>query len=185
MRHTLLSLLVLCGVAVTSGCHNPVSDAIHNLEHKILYHPAPHSKETYPPDGAGFDDVWFASQDGTRLHGWLLACPQPKAVVLYAHGNAGNISSLRFPLEQLRSRYDLTVMAFDSTLKIGKYRGPLLQSHGDADRLIPYVQGQRLFASAPGPKRFITIPGGDHNSEQTSEYFRALDEFIASLPRSV
>ena len=71
---------------------------------------------------------------------------------------------------------------FDSLAKIGQYQGPLLESHGDADRLIPYEMAQRLFAAAPGPKRFVTIPGGDHNDPQTAEYYQALDDFIGSLP---
>ena len=71
---------------------------------------------------------------------------------------------------------------FDSISKIRTYHGPLLQSHGDADRVIPYKLGKRLFAAANGPKRFITIPGGDHNSPQTQEYRRAFDEFLDSLP---
>lgn len=72
----------------------------------------------------------------------------------------------------------------DSIEKIGNYRGPLLHSHGDADRLIPFEQGQRLFAAANGPKRFVTIAGGDHNDPQSEEYYRALDEFFAALPRA-
>jgi fermentation-respiration switch protein FrsA (DUF1100 family) len=70
----------------------------------------------------------------------------------------------------------------DSLSKIPRYTGPLLESHGDADKLIPYALGQKLFDAAPGPKRFVTIPSGDHNSPQTPEYYQALDEFIASLP---
>ena len=70
----------------------------------------------------------------------------------------------------------------DSLAKIGHYRGPLLQSHGDADRLIPYELGQELFAAANEPKHFITIPAGDHNDPQTPEYYRALEEFLAALP---
>ena len=52
---------------------------------------------------------------------------------------------------------------FNSLAKIGKYHGPLLQSHGTADRLIPYAMGRQLFAAANEPKQFIAIPGGDHN----------------------
>jgi fermentation-respiration switch protein FrsA (DUF1100 family) len=71
---------------------------------------------------------------------------------------------------------------FDSESKIGDYRGPLLQSHGDADQVIPYEFGQRLHQAAAGPKRFVTIPGADHNDPQTSDYYWELDAFLDSLP---
>jgi fermentation-respiration switch protein FrsA (DUF1100 family) len=58
----------------------------------------------------------------------------------------------------------------------------LLQSHGDADRVIPYELGVRLFEAAPGQKQFVTIPNGDHNDPQTEQYRVALDEFLAALP---
>jgi len=70
---------------------------------------------------------------------------------------------------------------FDSISKITKYRGPLLQSHGDLDKLIPIEQGRKLFLAAPGPKRFVTIPNAGHNDPQSDEYRQALDEFLAEL----
>jgi hypothetical protein len=64
------------------------------LENTLLY-PAP----KYPLgdwDAAYLEheDVWFASTDGTKLHGWLVEHPQPRAVVLYAHGNGEHVAYL-------------------------------------------------------------------------------------------
>ena len=70
---------------------------------------------------------------------------------------------------------------FNSLAKIGKYHGPLLQSHGTADRLIPYAMGRQLFAAANEPKQFIAIPGGDHNDPPSDAYYAALNEFFARL----
>lgn len=70
---------------------------------------------------------------------------------------------------------------FDSISKIANYHGPLLQSHGDSDELIPFEQGKRLFSAAPGPKRFVTIPNAGHNDPQSEEYRQALDLFLAEL----
>jgi fermentation-respiration switch protein FrsA (DUF1100 family) len=36
----------------------------------------------------------------------------------------------------------------NSVAQIGNYHGPLLQSHGDADRTIPYEMGRKLFDAA-------------------------------------
>ena len=70
----------------------------------------------------------------------------------------------------------------DSTAKIQNYRGPLLQVHGDNDRIVPYELGEKLFKAANEPKQFITIPGGDHNHYYTDQYLKALDIFLAALP---
>ena len=66
----------------------------------------------------------------------------------------------------------------NSLAKIGNYHGPLLQSHGTADQLIPYAMGRQLFEAAKEPKRFIPVPNGDHNCPQTAEYLTALSECL-------
>ena len=69
----------------------------------------------------------------------------------------------------------------DTLAKIHSYHVPLLQSHGTADRLIPFAMGQQLFAAANEPKHFVAIPGGDHNDPQTEDYYAALFEFLGRL----
>lgn len=70
---------------------------------------------------------------------------------------------------------------FDSIGNISNYRGPLLQSHGDADTLIPIELAQELFDAAGDPKTFITIPGAGHNDPQSEAYREALDRFLEML----
>lgn len=42
-----------------------------------------------------FQDVWFTSQDGTKLHGWFLPAKtsKPRGTIIQFHGNAENIST--------------------------------------------------------------------------------------------
>lgn len=56
------------------------------------------SLKTTPRDvGLAYQDVSFASEDGTLLHGWFIPGPKGAPVVLRFHGNAGNIgTSLEF-----------------------------------------------------------------------------------------
>jgi len=70
----------------------------------------------------------------------------------------------------------------NSLAKIKNYHGPLLMTHGDADEVVPYKQGQALYEAAPGSKRLITVSGGKHNSPQPEEYRVALDQFLNQLP---
>ena len=52
---------------------------------------------------------------------------------------------------------------FSSLDAIQHYRGPLLQTHGTADRIVPLAMGKQLFEAAPsGNKRFIEVPAGEH-----------------------
>lgn len=49
---------------------------------------------TANPRDAGFDyeDVTLETSDGLKLHGWYVPAAQARGVVLFLHGNAGNIS---------------------------------------------------------------------------------------------
>ena len=69
----------------------------------------------------------------------------------------------------------------DSVTQIARYHGPLVQSHGTADRTIPFSSGEKLFRAANEPKTFVKIPGADHNNWLTENYLTRLDEFISRL----
>lgn len=93
--------------------------------------------------------------------------------------NLPDVAAAHAPLLPVRA---VMQARLDSAAKIGAYSGPLLQVHGDADGVVPYELGRRLFAAANEPKQFVTVPGGDHNHLYTPEYVRALDEFLGTLP---
>ncbi len=69
----------------------------------------------------------------------------------------------------------------DSRSKIGDYHGPLLQSHGKPDSIIPFKFGHRLFEAANEPKQFIAFPDCDHNDPHPEEYFGRLRQFFERL----
>jgi fermentation-respiration switch protein FrsA (DUF1100 family) len=60
---------------------------------------------------------------------------------------------------------------------------PVLVLHGDADGVIPFGNGQALFAALPQPKRFEVIRGGDHNDLEPPDpgrYWTAVHAFVAA-----
>jgi fermentation-respiration switch protein FrsA (DUF1100 family) len=68
---------------------------------------------------------------------------------------------------------------YDSLTRIQKSSGPLFQSHGTVDRVIPIRLGRELFAAAPSPvKQFIELVGHDHNDPRPGEYQRRLKAFL-------
>lgn len=69
---------------------------------------------------------------------------------------------------------------FNSLARIAHYEGPLHASHGDSDAVVPFEQGRALFDASPSPtKRFLTLPGGDHNDPQPNSYYDDLAEFLS------
>ena len=60
-----------------------------------------------------FEDAHFEAADGTKLHGWFLEQDSPREVVLYAHGNGGNLSHRAVPMNDLRRDLGVSVMIFD------------------------------------------------------------------------
>lgn len=65
----------------------------------------------------------------------------------------------------------------------GKTAMPLLVLHSQADEIIPYHLGRKVFAAYPGPKTFVEMQGG-HNrgfAETGAAYGAALECFFAAL----
>lgn len=83
------------------------------LENALLY-PAPKY-----PDGdwsasvLPHEEVDFASADGTRLHGWFAEHENPRAVLMYCHGNGDCVGYLGPYMKQLRDRHRMSIFTFD------------------------------------------------------------------------
>lgn len=76
---------------------------------------------------------------------------------------------------------------FDSLEKVGRFRGPLLILHGDADEAVPYEHGRRLWEAASEPKAFYTIAGAHHNDTYLvggNDYWEAWRKFLDGLGAS-
>jgi fermentation-respiration switch protein FrsA (DUF1100 family) len=71
---------------------------------------------------------------------------------------------------------------FDSIGRIERYSGPLLQSHGTADRIVPIELAHRLFDAAPTEKKqFVELPGRGHNDYPPSSYYGEIATFLQRL----
>jgi uncharacterized protein len=243
------------------------------VEQAFVFQPAKYPRGQWKPE-LNIEDAWFQASDGTKLHGWFVAHPNPRGVALVCHGNAGNVTMMAESLDILSHRHGLSVMSFDyrgygrsegkpseegilqdgraarhwlaertgtperdiilmgqslggavavdmaakdgarglvlvstftslpdvgakhaalllprwnmtlrldSLSKIRNYSGPVLISHGDEDEVIPFEQGEELYAAAPGPKQFFRDVGARHNDPRSEEYRRMLEEFLSSL----
>ena len=252
------------------------------LEPRMAFFPVRGVQETPAAVSLPYVDLRITTQDAETLHGWWLEHPEPRAQVIFWHGNGGNLSMWMPVIVELRRRgfsvlavdyrgYGLstgapselglyrdaaaTVRQFASRLQrpgspviywgrsigspvaasaisllrpsavvlespmpdvrsllrtnpvlwllsflssyrfptsrfLAGYDGPLLVIHGDADSIVPFAAGQRVFRDATSARRvFVTIPGADHNDLHITRpdvYWPAIDEFVAGLqaPRS-
>lgn len=236
----------------------------------MLFFPTKYPEGDWEAVGLEHEDVWFASADGTRLHGWYCPVESPRAILLFLHGNAGNMATRVEWLSYLRRSLHVATFVFDyrgygrsegtpsiagllqdaraaraklrelagigddemllmgesiggalavnlaadsaprglilqsvftslreiaavhypgfswivpkdklnSYSLISQVHAPLLQSHGTADRIVPYRMAEKLFQAANEPKRFVSIDGADHNDWIGEVYVRELSSFI-------
>lgn len=71
---------------------------------------------------------------------------------------------------------------FDSLARAPSIRAPLLVIAGERDRIVPSIHSKRLFDAWSGPKRWIALPGADHNGIHLHPGYRPpMQEFLASL----
>ena len=73
---------------------------------------------------------------------------------------------------------------FPNSKDIRKVHCPLLIIHGDSDTVIPTWHGRKLFALANEPKRFVVVPGADHNDLDAvagKTYGTILQEFARAV----
>ena len=245
------------------------------IEPRLAFFPT--SGETATPRDFGLDYEAFtiSTRDGERLLGWMLPVREPRALIVYFHGNGGNLSNSAPILARLaEQRYfvlafdyrgyglstgrpperglyrdvdgvldhmrkipkrDITVvywgrslgatmaayaaskeppdglilesgfpdarsllrasppmafLALFSTYRFStieflrRVRVPSLVMHGDADRVVSFEYGRRLFAQIDGPKQFVAIRGGGHNDASPSNpntYWPAVNAFVKGL----
>ena len=65
--------------------------------------------------------------------------------------------------------------------RIVRVKAPLLVLHGGRDGIIPIAFGERLFALAPEPKKFVRFPQGSHVNLDDHGAPKVIQEFLATL----
>jgi pimeloyl-ACP methyl ester carboxylesterase len=92
-----------------------------------------------------------------------------------------DMAQMRVPIYP--SRY-LVHNQMDNEAKIGHVHCPVLITHGTADAIVPFHQGERLFAAAAEPKRFIRMEDHGHGPPVTVDFFEGVRRFLAETRQS-
>ncbi len=82
------------------------------FERKSIFYPA--DRIDFTPDiiGLKYEDLYFMTSDGVKLNGWWIPARDPRATLLFCHGNAGNIGD-RIEYIGLFNEMNLDVFIFD------------------------------------------------------------------------
>jgi len=118
MRHSSnlgvrLARIALRGLKIAAVAYCLVLLVLLFLENMLVY-PAPRYPEgDWQATWLEHEDVSFNSADGTKLHGWYVEHPQPKAVVLYCHGNGTHVAYIAEFLAEMRDEFQVSIFAFD------------------------------------------------------------------------
>lgn len=107
MKATLLSLaglalLVYAGFALL----------LYLSQHKLLYFPTADLVATPAQAGLAYEEIFLTTADGTRIAAWFVPAENARGVLLFCHGNAGNISHRLESLEIFHA-LGLAVLIFD------------------------------------------------------------------------
>lgn len=126
--------------------------------------------------------IYWGRSIGTAVAAYAAAQRAPDGVVLEAGFPTARSILITNPVMLLLSF--LATYRFATAEWMSAVTVPALVIHGDRDSVIPYRLGRQLYESLPGPKRFVTIPGGDHNDPVPADapaYWKAVDEFVGLI----
>jgi fermentation-respiration switch protein FrsA (DUF1100 family) len=116
----------------------------------------------------------IATELASRRPHWAL-------VLVATFTSIPDMAQARFPW--LPARW-LARHRYDNLDKIAHCRGPVFIAHSPQDGLIPFWQGERLFAAASEPKFFFPMPNYRHNDLPTAEFYPTLHRFLADCART-
>ncbi len=119
------------------------------------------------------DNIWFQSQDGTRLNGWWMPSKKfaPRGTIVFFHGNAQNISTHFLNLAWITNE-GYNVFIFDYR-GYGASEGSPSQKEVNEDSLAALDKGWELHQKTSPKEKFIVYGqslGGVISLRATSEW---------------
>lgn len=93
-------------------------------EKGTVFFPDPYMIGSPADLGLDYEEVFFTTEDGVRLHGWYVPHDNSRITLLWFHGNAGNISHRLDNLALLHDRVGVNIFIFDYR-EYGKSEGEI------------------------------------------------------------
>jgi len=123
------------------------------FQSRLIFHPKNEIGSTPEAIGLAFEDVYFRAENGVELNGWYIPSDSARGVILFCHGNAGNISD-RLDYIGLFNSLGTDVFIFDYR-GYGRSAGSPDEkgTYADADAAWIYLTESRNI----DPKRIVVI----------------------------
>jgi len=130
---------------------------------------------------AAEDIIIFGRSLGAAIGAHLATRHQVRALILEsAFTSVPEMAATLYPF--LPARW-LVRFSYATKDYVGNLSCPVLVIHSRDDEIVPFKQGETLFAVASPPKRFLELRGGHNDGFLANRraYVAALDEFIRTL----
>ena len=115
-----------------------------SIEHRFLFFPESHIYYTPDQFGLTYEDITYQTDDGETINAWYVQASRDAQILIFCHGNAGNISH-RLPNIRLLASRSISTFIFD-------YRG-FGKSTGE-------ITEEGMYLDALGAYRFLTEDRG-------------------------
>lgn len=104
---TMISLL-----ATLAGGYLLLLVFMYLFQSKLIFLPSSDLIVTPQQAGLHAEDIWLETNDGEQLHGWYFPNDKAEYVVVFSHGNAGNISN-RIDIAKFLQEAGFSVLIYD------------------------------------------------------------------------
>ena len=101
-------LIVLAGLTI----YLALSTYIALFQSRLVYYPTREIERTPGDAGLAYEQIEFKSTDGIILSGWFIPAVEERGVVLFCHGNGGNISH-RIETIAIHNTLGMSIFIFD------------------------------------------------------------------------
>jgi hypothetical protein len=125
--------------------------------------------------------VFFGRSLGCAVATWLATRHPPRALIIEScFTSVPELARLYYPLLPVRL---LARIRYDTLQRIQEVRAPVLVVHSQADEIVPFDHGRRVFQAAGEPKVFLPIEGSHNDGflQSGQHYVAGLERFLGSV----
>jgi uncharacterized protein len=118
------------------------------LDREFIYHPDRPIPATPEAAGLPYEDVYYKTVDGVRLNGWFVPSSGSTEVLIWFHGNAGNIGHRVENLRRMHDELGVSVFIFDYR-EYGRSEGSVSEegTYEDARASLEYLKSRTGLSS--------------------------------------